>query len=151
VKEHFTEAERMNRREDVLLIWIYERTHDEGLYANNTHVLVHLTLHSWAAFFGTPRTWADRMHVLMQDLCWGKTQSEARHVEDTYLEGITRTWQDDKERTWFAGTASCAMVVGLPSSLIFASLREAQSRISPGVLAGPSCWLKPRLRPDCLY
>uniref|UniRef100_A0A0V1KGP9 Uncharacterized protein n=1 Tax=Trichinella nativa TaxID=6335 RepID=A0A0V1KGP9_9BILA len=30
------------------------------------------------------------------------------------------------DRAWLAGTASCAMLVGLTSSLIFSSLREAQ-------------------------
>ena len=35
--------------------------------------------------------------------------------------------------------ARCAMLVGLESSLIFASLREAQLRTSPGVPPGPSC------------
>ena len=38
-----------------------------------------------------------------------------------------------------SGTASGAMLVGLTSSLIFASLREAQLRTSPGVPVGPSC------------
>lgn len=39
---------------------------------------------------------------------------------------------------WLAGIASRAMLVGLLSSLIFASLREAQLRMS-GIPLGPSC------------
>lgn len=39
------------------------------------------------------------------------------------------------ERAWLAGTASCAMLVGLESLLIFTSLREAQMRTSPGAPA----------------
>jgi hypothetical protein len=39
----------------------------------------------------------------------------------------------DRGRSWLAGTASCAMLVGLTSLLIFASLRGAQLRNS-GVL-----------------
>ena len=40
-------------------------------------------------------------------------------------------------RTWLAHRASCAMLEGLSSSLIFTSLREAQPRTYPGV---PSSW-----------
>ena len=47
---------------------------------------------------------------------------------------INRTPQSDGDRAWLAGTASCAMLVGLKSSLI-----EAQLRTSPGVPVGPSC------------
>jgi hypothetical protein len=54
------------------------------------------------------------------------------------LEGINRTPQSDRNRAWLAGTASCATLVGLTSSLIFASLREAQLRTS-GVPVDPSC------------
>ena len=60
-------------------------------------------------------------------------------MEDTScLEGINKTPLSDEERAWLAGTASCAMLVGLASSLIFTSLREAQLR-TPGVPASPSC------------
>ena len=51
------------------------------------------------------------------------------------MEGINRS---EGERAWLAGTASCATLVTLLSSLIFASLREAQLR-TPGVPVGPSC------------
>ena len=54
------------------------------------------------------------------------------------MEGINRTLQSDRDRTWLAGTASCATLVGLQSLLIFASLREAQLRTSPDVPVGPS-------------
>ena len=53
------------------------------------------------------------------------------------MEGINRTPQSDGDRAWLAGTASCATLVGLKSLLIFASLREAQLRTSPGVPAVP--------------
>jgi hypothetical protein len=47
-------------------------------------------------------------------------------MEDTwYLEGIIRTPGSDKDRARLASTASHAMLVGLVSLLIFASLREA--------------------------
>jgi hypothetical protein len=36
------------------------------------------------------------------------------------------------KRAWLAGTAGCVTLVGLSSSLIFASLRDAQLRTSPG-------------------
>lgn len=55
------------RREGTLLKQAHERTRDEGFFANNTHVLVSLTLHSRAAFVG---------------LCGLDTFAEARHVED---------------------------------------------------------------------
>ena len=55
------------------------------------------------------------------------------------MEGINRTQQSDGERAWLAGTTSCAMLLGLTSSLIFTSLREAQLRTSSGVPVGPSC------------
>ena len=41
--------------------------------------------------------------------------------------GINRTPRSDGDRAWLAGTASCAMLVGLRSSLIFTSLRERRS------------------------
>ena len=55
------------------------------------------------------------------------------------MEGRSRTSWSDKDRAWLAGTASCATFLDLESSLIFASLREAQLRTSPGVPVGPSC------------
>ena len=54
------------------------------------------------------------------------------------MEGINRTPWSDRDRAWLAGTASCAKLVGLASSLIFTSLREEQRRTS-GILAGPFC------------
>ena len=36
------------------------------------------------------------------------------------------TLWSDRDRAWLAGTASSAKLVGLTSSVIFASLREAQ-------------------------
>ena len=51
------------------------------------------------------------------------------------MEGIKRTPQSDGDRAWLAGTASCAMLVDLVSSLIFAPRREKQLRTSPGVPA----------------
>ena len=55
------------------------------------------------------------------------------------MEGLSRTLQSDRDRARLAGTAGCAMLVGLMSLLIFALLREVQLRISPGVPLGPSC------------
>ena len=82
--------------------------------------------------------------------CWGKTCAEARHMEDMWcLESINGTPWSNGDRAWLAGTASCATLVGLLSSLIFTSLRKAQQRTSPGVPVGPSCLLQPRLRPGC--
>ena len=43
-----------------------------------------------------------------------------------------------KQDSSVAGTASCAKLVGLPSLLIFAFLRDAQLRTFPGVTVGPS-------------
>ena len=51
------------------------------------------------------------------------------------LEGINRTQRSDGDRAWLTGTARCATLVGLESSLIFTSLREAQLRTSLGVPA----------------
>jgi hypothetical protein len=72
-----------HRREDALLKQARERTRGEGAFADNTHALVCLTLHSWAAgrhrekhtknllvvccsLLLLPRTQADWMHVLGQ-------------------------------------------------------------------------------------
>jgi hypothetical protein len=114
-------------------------------------------LHSWAAFIGTlernaPKNiwWCTAVscHIfrLTGCTCWGKSRAE----NTWYLEGINRTPGSDRDRVWLTGTASCTALVGLASSLIFASLREAQLRTSPSVPPGPSCWLEPRLRPGCL-
>ena len=62
-----------HRREDILLKQTHERTHDEGFFVNNTHVIVCHTLLSWVAFVRTPRPKTDLMHLLRQDPCWGKT------------------------------------------------------------------------------
>jgi hypothetical protein len=61
------------------------------------------------------------------------------HVQTLCLEGINRILWSDGDRAWLVGTASCARLVGLASSLIFPSLREAQLRTSPGVPVAPSC------------
>jgi hypothetical protein len=53
--------------------------------------------------------------------------------------GITRTPWNDRDRAGLACRASCARLVGLKSSLIFAFLREVQRRTSLGVPVGPSC------------
>ena len=53
------------------------------------------------------------------------------------MEGINRTPQSDRDRAWLSGTANYAMLLGLVSSLIFVSLREAQPR-TPGDPVGPS-------------
>jgi hypothetical protein len=44
-----------HRRENALLKQARERTHDEGFVTKDTHVLVHLTLHSWDALAGLHR------------------------------------------------------------------------------------------------
>lgn len=51
---------------------------------------------------------------------------------------INRTPRNDRGRASFAGTASCARLVGLISTLIFVSLEEARPGTSPGVPVGPS-------------
>jgi hypothetical protein len=114
-------------REDALLKHVCERIRDEGFFASNPHVLIRLTLCSWAD-------------------CWDSTDlglldahAEARHMEDMgCLEGRNRTQCCDRNRAWLAGTAN-----SIPWE------RHSQ-RTSPGVPCGPSCWFKPRLRPGCL-
>ena len=46
------------------------------------------------------------------------------------MEGINRTPLSDGDRAWLAGTANCALLVGLESLVIFDSLVEAQLRPS---------------------
>lgn len=60
-------------------------------------------------------------HMLRQNICWEKTCTEARHVEDTWcLEGMNRTWMTVMGgQARFAYRASCAMLVGLKSSLLW--------------------------------
>jgi hypothetical protein len=73
---------------------------------------------------------AEARPVLRRELCSGKA------LEDMWcLKGINRTPRSDR----VAGTANCALLVGLESLPIFASLRGAQLRTSPGVPVGPSC------------
>jgi hypothetical protein len=61
-------------------------------------------------------------------------------VNDKCLEGINRTgWTATEKEIWLPGTASCGKLVGLESLLIFASLRETQSRTSPGIPVDASC------------
>ena len=55
------------------------------------------------------------------------------------MDSINRTPEVDEDRALLAGTASCAVLVGLMSLIVFNSLREAQQRTSPGVPLGPSC------------
>jgi hypothetical protein len=102
------------RRKDVLLKQAHESTHEEGVFANNTHVLVCLTLHSWAAFVRDsvegnvpkkkpkpkPKTKTKTKKLLVvccgflplprtwadgeRDVSLGKACAEAGHVEDTW-------------------------------------------------------------------
>jgi hypothetical protein len=62
------------RREDVLLKQTRERTHDEGVFANNTHVWSGLHCVVELHLSGTRADW---MHMMR-----GKAHAEARHVED---------------------------------------------------------------------
>jgi hypothetical protein len=92
-----------HRREDVLFMQTCERTRDEGLFANDTHVLVHLALHS-------------ELHLLgcHGDSGWLDAHVEARHMEDTWcLEGLNRTPRRSDRDSLACCTASCAMLVGL--------------------------------------
>jgi hypothetical protein len=43
-----------HRREDILRKQAHEKTHDEGFFPNDMHVLVCFTLHSYSPFVGTP-------------------------------------------------------------------------------------------------
>jgi hypothetical protein len=98
------------RRELVLRKQAHEKTCDERFFANCTHVLVHLTLHSWATFV---RTLYGEMHekilviyliyyslLLLPKTGWlaewcqlkQACADEARHMEDLWcLEDINRT------------------------------------------------------------
>jgi len=49
---------------------------------------------------------------------------------------LSRT-QQTVRGVWFACRASSAMLLGLSSSLIFVSVREAQLRTSPVILGNP--------------
>jgi hypothetical protein len=57
-----------HRWKDVLLKQACERTSDEEFLANNTHVLVHLTLHSWALFVVTPEKETHQKKLLVRFL-----------------------------------------------------------------------------------
>ena len=134
-----------HRWKDVLLKHTCERTHDKGFFANNIHVLVRLTMHSWAAFVRILWTWSDWMYVLRQNMCWGV------HMDDTWcLEGINRTPQSDDDRVWLAGTASCTTLVGLKSSWIFPDVHFPEKGTAGNFWC--FCWfllLTARLRPGC--
>lgn len=55
------------------------------------------------------------------------------------MEDVNGTPQSDGERARLAGMASFATLVGLMSSLVFASLREALQRTYPAIMVGPGC------------
>jgi hypothetical protein len=96
-----------HRRKGVLLKQARVRTGGEGVSANNTHVLVRLTLHSWAAFVRTPGETHQKNFWCCAVVSWrflrlwliGRvtsaetdTHAEARHMEDVWcLEVINRT------------------------------------------------------------
>ena len=74
--------------------------------------------------------------------------SKVRHVLRQDPWRTCDVWREYKKdladsgggRAWFAYRATCTMLVGLETLLIFALLREAQLRTSPG----PSCRLVQR-------
>ena len=78
--------------------------------------------------------------------------AEARPMEDTgCLESINRTrWTVMGAEARLVYRASWAMLVGLVSSLTFASLSEAQLRTSPDITPFLSCLFVLRLRPGSL-
>ena len=55
------------------------------------------------------------------------------------MEGISRTPWSDENRELGLPVQLAVNAVGLASSVIILSLKEAQLRTSPGVPAGPSC------------
>jgi hypothetical protein len=55
------------------------------------------------SFLPLPRTWADWMHMLRQNLCWGKVT--------WCLEGKNRSPGSDGDRAWLTGTVSCTTLV----------------------------------------
>ena len=78
----------------------------------------------------------DSPGVLLRQLtCWGKTcwGKTCRGYE--IIGGRTSRTQQTVTEAWLACTASFAMLLVLTSLLIFTSLREAQERTSPGLIA----------------
>lgn len=161
----------------VLLKKAHKRTHDEGVFMNGMYVLVCLTLCNWPLFvriewhqitssdvlwlFAASWTWVmgkmmsaktDSQGVLLRFMCWDKTLGEARPA--MFRGNINRIQWTVID--WGLAEAvcrtSCAMLVGLSSLLIFASLRKAQPITFPGVTDSPgsSCSLLPiQLSPGC--
>ena len=89
------------------------------------------------------------------------TTTEARHMLRKTCGGCWRNhdvWREyekelmDSDGGWslIAYRSICAVLMGIISSLIFASLIEAQPWTSPGFPPDPSCWLMLRLTLDCL-
>jgi hypothetical protein len=111
---------------NVLLKQACERTSDEWLFSSYTHVLVRLTLCSWAAFVGTTETFwwcvVVSCHFLRLSLigrvmsaerhtCWGETvRQDAWRTHDCWTE-----YKDlkDSDRAWarLAYRASCAVLL----------------------------------------
>jgi hypothetical protein len=134
------------------------------MYWSTLHCIVEL--HLWGLHRNMPKTfwWSAAVTCfhrlwLIGRVMWAETYTyaEANHVFRQDLWRTHDVWREykknlmDSEGGWarLAYRASCAMLVGLASSLIFTSLREIQPRTS-GVSLGPSCWLELRPRPGCL-
>jgi len=134
-----------HRRADVLLKQACERTRDEGFSASNTHYVVDLHLS------GVHRQKHAKKLLLVYcrflDSGWLSEWCQLRQRHLLGQDWGGRVMFGGPDRRWWKPSltcyrTSCTTLVGLESLLIFSSLREAQSRTSPG----PSCWL----RPGCL-
>jgi hypothetical protein len=110
-----------HERKDVLLRKACERTHDEGFFANSTHVLISKTF-CWCAsafllLLGTQADWQSDVSI-----CRGKAHAKARPMEDTWcLECINRT-------PW---TVSCLCWSSLPWESLCLELLLAFLQVPP--------------------
>jgi hypothetical protein len=158
VKEYF-----WHRWKDVLLKQARERPCDEGFFHNDMHVLVHLTLYSWAPFVGTPqrethqKTCGGVLWLLTGRVMSAETDSlsEARHVGRETCRGHVM-FEGSINRIQGTGRRSDLLALlislGLPSLLIFTLSRETQLRNAPCIPAGPNAfcwWVSIQLRPSC--
>jgi len=152
MKECFPEADA--GRKGCFAKQSYERMHNKGFFAHIMHVLVYLTLCTWAPFLGSHREKHTHTHthtkkkktkkqktsggVLAASCCFPRLGWIGRVMStDTYTWRTHDVWREHRQtqQTVTGG-------LGLKSSLIFASLREAGQSTAPGIPDGlkPTYW-----------
>jgi hypothetical protein len=116
-----------HRTEDVLLKQAHERTHDEGILANDKHVLVYLILHLWGLHGkkSAQKTSRDILQFLAisSDLGWLAERCQLRQMHVPRLDPwrICDVWRDINRTWWTVVEAELGLLIDLAVQRLWVS------------------------------